>query len=391
MIGRLLGHYRIVGKLGSGGMGDIYRAEDTRLKRDVAVKVLPETVVDDPQQMVRLEREARTLAAMNHPNIATIYGIEDADGVRALVLELVPGQNLSERLRRGPLPLDEALSICRQIAAGLEAAHERGVIHRDIKPANVMITPDGQAKVLDFGLAKSVLARTTDSQTLPMGDELSKPGTMSGTVSYMSPEQARGIRCDEQTDIWAFGCVLYEALTGHRLFAADTLADTLLKITGDDADLNGLPSSTPRRIRLLIERCLRRDPKRRLRHIGDARLELEEKDATELPAPASVPVLPKRKKAFWTGVLATASLAGIAGWFLHDRLALPIARSQTQVHRLTDFVGLEESPAISPDGKSVVFVAEVGSKRQIWLRLLAGGTPLAITKDDVDHYGPRWA
>ena len=315
--GRLLGHYRIVGKLGSGGMGEVYRAEDTRLLRDVAVKVLPAAVADDPQQMQRLEREARALAALNHPNVAAIYGLEETDGLRALVLELVPGQNLSERLARRGLPLEEALSICRQIAAGLEAAHERGVIHRDIKPANVMITPDGLAKVLDFGLAKPLsCGPPADSQTLPVTDDLSKPGTISGTVSYMSPEQARGIKCDEQTDIWAFGCVMYESLTGRRLFAAETMPDTLLQIVGNDADLSGLPSSTPPRIRRLIERCVRRDPKRRLQHIGDARLELEdvEEDTSEmLPAVAAAP---RGKRVVWTAVLLAAVAAGLAYWLL---------------------------------------------------------------------------
>jgi Tol biopolymer transport system component len=337
--------------------------------------------------MQRLEREARVLAALNHPNIAAIYGLEEADGVRALVLELVPGQNLNERLARRGLPLQEALSICRQIAAGLEAAHERGVIHRDIKPANVMITPDGQAKLLDFGLARPVLCEQTDSQTLLLSNATS-PGTMSGTVSYMSPEQARGLNCDEQTDIWAFGCVMYEALTGRRLFATDTLADTLHKIVGNDADLSGLPASTPPRIRLLIERCVRRDVKRRLKHIGDARLELEE-DTREKPQALRPPR--KNRGLVWTAVLCAALAAGLAGWLVHATLASQTPRQTVQVHRLTDFVGLEETPALSPDGKTVAFVAGSGGRQQIWLRLLAGGTPLAITKDDVDHRGPRWA
>ena len=214
---------------------------------------------------------------------------------------------------------------------------------------------------------------------------------ISGTVSYMSPEQARGIKCDEQTDIWAFGCVVYEVLTGRRLFVAETMPDTLLQIVSSDADLSGLPSSTPPRIRRLIEHCVRRDPKRRLQHIGDARLELEdvEEDTSEmLPAVAAAP---RHKRLVWTAVLLAAVAAGLAYWVRQAMLSRNTLARSVQVYRLTDRVGLEESPAISPDGKSVVFVAEIAGRRQIWLRLLAGGTPLAITRDDVDHYGPRWS
>lgn len=389
MVGSLLGHYRIGEKLGSGGMGDVYRAEDIRLLRPVAIKVLPVEMAGDPTRMQRLEREARAVAALNHPNIAAIYGLEETGGSRALVLELVPGQTLMQRLARGALPLDDAVSICLQIAAGLEAAHERGLIHRDIKPANVMVTPTGVAKILDFGVAKPApLGEAVDSQTLTLIDQLTAPGTATGTVNYMSPEQARGLSCDQRTDIWAFGCVMYEALTGRRLFAAATMADTILEILGKDADLSGLPPSTPPRIRQLIQRCVRREPKRRLQHIGDARLELEE---NKLEVQPEVVATPGRGRLSWAAALVGALAAGVAGWFLHTGLIKRATPLSVQMYRLTDMVGLEETPAISPDGKSVGFVAEIDGRRQIWLRLLAGGTPLAITRDDVDHYGPRWA
>lgn len=387
MVGRLLGHYRIVEKLGSGGMGEVYRAEDTRLGRNVAIKVLPAALADDPERMQRLAREARVLATLNHPNIAAIYALEETDGLRALVLELVPGLCLVECLAGGGLPLPEALSICRQVATGLEAAHDRGVVHRDVKPANVMITPAGQAKILDFGLAKSVSYVGSDSQAPTLTGDLTTPGAIAGTVSYMSPEQARGLACDQQTDIWAFGCLMYETLTGRRLFAAANPADTLLKILSTDADLSGLPPETPPRVRQLIQRCVRRDPKQRLRHIGDARLELEE-DTPDAPA---VALASPRSQLGWTAVLLAAFAAGLAGWFLRARLVAPAPPQNIHVQRLTDRVGLEETPAMSPDGKSVAFVAEAEGRRQIWVRLLAGGTPLAITRDDVDHYGPRWS
>ncbi len=391
MDAKQVAHYRIVEKLGVGGMGEVYRAEDTRLGRPVAIKILPAALANDPERMQRLTREAKILATLNHPNVAAIYALEEMDGLRALVLELVPGQNLFECLaRRGRMPLEEAVSICRQIAAGLAAAHERGVVHRDVKPANVMITPAGQAKILDFGLAKSIPQTASDSETPTLTKDLTVPGAVMGTVSYMSPEQARGLLCDEQTDIWAFGCVMFELLTGRRLFAAASQTDTLLKIIGTDADLSGLPRETPARIHRLIQRCVRREPKQRLRHIGDALLELEDTTQDFSPPPVAAP----GRQLGWRAALGVASLAaaaGLGGWSLRARLAVPATPLEIRVQRLTDLVGLEESPAISPDGKSVAFIAEAKGKRQIWQRLIAGGTPLAITKDDVDHFEPRWS
>src|SRR5512136_1442112 len=226
MIGKTLSHYRITEKLGAGGMGEVYRAEDTNLNRQVAIKVLPDIFAGDPERLARFEREAKLLASLNHPNIASIYGLEEADGKRFLVLELVEGQTLAERLHKGPLPVEEALEICRQIAEGLEAAHEKGVIHRDLKPGNVMLTEGDQVKILDFGLAKALLEETSKgdlSHSPTITDEMTRPGVVLGTAAYMSPEQAKGKTVDKRVDIWAFGCVMFECLTGRRAFQGDTI------------------------------------------------------------------------------------------------------------------------------------------------------------------------
>jgi Tol biopolymer transport system component len=380
MVGTTIGQYRVVERLGAGGMGEVYRAEDTRLGRYVAIKALPESLSGDPDKLSRLEREARTLAALNHPNIAAIYGLEELAGRRYLILELVPGQTLAERIDGAGLPLEEVLDLCRQIAAGLEAAHDKGVVHRDIKPANVMVTPDGVVKLLDFGLAKAVPSGAAEAETASLQME-----AVAGTVAYMSPEQVRGAEVDPRTDIWAFGCVLYEVLTGRRLFSAPTTADTMMGILSRDADLSGLPPETPPHLRRLLERCLRRDPKRRLRHIGDARLELEEPGQ-----PTAIAARPGRPRLAWLA-LPLAAAAAIGGWWARGRLTPNPESPMVRVKRLTDLPGLELTPAISPDGKSVAFVAESRGRHQIYIRLLGGGTPLAITRDDTDHMSPRWA
>jgi eukaryotic-like serine/threonine-protein kinase len=279
--GSRLGVYAILDALGAGGMGEVYRALDTRLGREVAVKALPEEFSRDPARLLRFEREARMLAALNHPAIAAIYGLEDVDGTSFIVMELVPGQTLSEKLSRGALPLDESLRIGRQIAEALEAAHERGIVHRDLKPANIKVTPDGRVKVLDLGLAKAFDTKETGSgsdaslsPTLVL--EGTQPGVILGTVDFMSPEQARGKPVDKRTDIWAFGCVLYEMLSGRRAFTGETVTDVLAAIVTTDPDWDALPPETPPRIRDLLTRCLQKDPARRMRDVGDARIEIEE-------------------------------------------------------------------------------------------------------------------
>src|SRR5262245_31227552 len=302
--GARLGPYEVVSAIGAGGMGEVYRARDTRLGRQVAIKVLPDSFADDPERLARFEREAQLLASLNHPNIATIHGLEEAGrageaggnvaGVgagfsppmRALVMELGEGPTVAERIAEGPIPVDEALPIARQIAEALEAAHERGVIHRDLKPANIKLTPSGQLKMLDFGLAKLAEASGASAGTAAAKDFSISPtltvqatiaGVILGTAAYMSPEQARGKSVDRRSDIWAFGCVLYEMLTGKQAFeTGETISDAVAAILKNEPDWSALPADTPSNIRTLLRRCLLKDPQKRLPHIGIARIEFED-------------------------------------------------------------------------------------------------------------------
>src|ERR1043166_8387426 len=272
-----IAHYRITAKLGEGGMGEVWRATDTKLNRDVALKILAEAFANDRDRMARFEREAQVLASLNHPNIAAIYGVEE----RAIVMELVEGPTLAGRIAEGPIPLDEALAIARQIADALEAAHEKNVVHRDLKPANVKVTPDGRVKVLDFGLAKAMTEDVSPgspsiSPTLTMGATLA--GVILGTAAYMSPEQARGKSVDKRADIWAFGGVLYEMLSGRTLFESETISDSLAAVLTREPDLDRVPVN----VRRLLRRCLEKDPKKRLRDIGEAWAWLEEEPKTPL-------------------------------------------------------------------------------------------------------------
>src|SRR6266516_2895570 len=277
--GTKIGSYEIVEALGAGGMGEVYRARDTKLDREVSIKVLPELFVANPERVARFEREAKTLAALNHPHIGGIYGLEDADGVRALVLELVEGPTLADRIAQGAIPLDEALRIAKQIAEALEAAHELGIIHRDLKPANIKVTEGGTVKVLDFGLAKAFnpqdsAANLNQTNSPTLGIAATQAGVILGTAAYMSPEQARGKPVDKRTDIWSFGCVLYEMLASQRAFAAETVSDTIAAILGRDPDWQALPRTTPANIRALLRHCLQKEAKLRLHDIADARIEI---------------------------------------------------------------------------------------------------------------------
>jgi eukaryotic-like serine/threonine-protein kinase len=285
--GSRLGPYEILSALGAGGMGEVYRARDTKLNRDVALKVLPDSFAQDPDRLARFQREAQVLASLNHPNIAHIHGLEDSGGVRALVMELVEGEDLAQRLTRGAIPIDEALPIAKQIAEALEAAHEQNIIHRDLKPANIKVRPDGTVKVLDFGLAKALdpPATSPDGSQSPTitTPAMTQAGMILGTAAYMSPEQARGKPVDKRADIWAFGCLLFEMLAGHRAFDGEDIPETIGAVIHKEPDWTQFPVGIPAMLRLTIERCLEKDPKRRFRDIGDVQLAFG--GAFDLPMP----------------------------------------------------------------------------------------------------------
>jgi serine/threonine-protein kinase len=364
-LGTRLGPYEIVGSLGSGGMGEVYRARDTALGRLVAIKILPNALAVDPDRQVRFEREARTLALLNHPHIAAIYGLESAGGLRGIVLELVEGETLLDRVRRG-LRVTEGLAIARQIAEALEAAHERGIVHRDLKPANIKITPDGTAKVLDFGIAKAIAgdpdsAPADDSPTVP--GACTRAGDVFGTPAYMSPEQARGQIVDRRTDLWAFGCVLYEMLTSRSAFGRETPSDTAAAILGCEPDWSALPAATPPTIRTLLKRCLAKDKKQRLDSAAAARLEIADALAGGQRDPQ-----PATRRSGSLAVIAGggAVVAALVVWGLLRAPAVdPGARFQYTIippsTQLVAVPGFRRSIALSPDGHSVAYFSGSGS------------------------------
>jgi serine/threonine protein kinase/Tol biopolymer transport system component len=402
-----LGSYEILAAIGAGGMGEVYRARDTKLNRDVALKILPEAFVQDPDRVARFRREAHVLAALNHPNIAHIHGFEDSTGVPALVMELVEGPTLADRIARGPMPFNEALPIAKQIAEALEAAHEQGIIHRDLKPANIKVRDDGTVKVLDFGLAKALDPTPASTASATMSPTLSihatRAGIILGTAAYMSPEQARGTPVDKRSDIWAFGCVVYEMLAGKPAFTGDTLTDIVATVMKNEPDWPSVPSDTPAGVRSLLRRCLSKDPKRRLHDIADARIELSD----IVTAPISDDAIGSRagrRRQMWRERLAwvlalTAVLTGIMLW-----LRGPSVLGRTDVIRLsilaperTSFtvksaasVGVPQLE-LSPDGRALVFAAASPAGRPtLWLRLLDSMTahPLPGTEDAED---PFWS
>ncbi len=386
--GQSLSFYEILGPLGVGGMGEVYLARDTRLDREVAIKVLPEEFADDEERLRRFEREAKTLASLNHPNVAGIHGIDQVDDTCFLAMELVPGEDLEERLKRGALPLDEALDVCRQIAEGLEAAHEAGVVHRDLKPANVRITPEGAVKILDFGLAKPIRPEASKSGTTSAQSDsflVTSEGMILGTPTYMSPEQARGKPVDRRTDIWAFGCVLYECLTGKRAFAGDAFGDLIAAILEREPDLGALPAATPMHVRRLILRCLVKDPRARLRDIGEARLALSGEPLD------TDPVAPQprfTKASAWAGWIVAAGLLAL----LVSRLGDPEPETATPAPSVHASVNLPPDAelafgaaqigvdcnllALSPDGTLLVYVGHAAEgKTCLYRQELTGFDP----------------
>ena len=369
LVGRTIGHYEVRAFIAAGGMGEVYRARDSRLGRDVAVKVLPHRFSEDIEQLRRSEREAKLLASLNHPNIAAIYDLEESDGIRCLVLEFVEGQTLAERLKRGRLPLGEALEISRQIAIALEAAHEQAIVHRDLKPGNIMIVASSAVKVLDFGIAKMLEPQTeTDGPT-----NIDSAGVVLGTPSYMSPEQARGNPMDKRADIWAFGCVLYELLTGRQAFQGGSVTDTLAAVLTADPDWNRLPEDTPVGIRRLIERCLRKDRNRRLQTIADARIEIEEARAEPSKDQSVLPARSRRRESMaWAlvGLLAVSISAALVLGRFHALAEAPEMRLEITTPP-TDY---PYSFSISPDGRQLAFTATRDGRSALWIRPLDSAT-----------------
>ena len=386
--GTTIGPYEVIGTLGAGGMGEVYRARDTQLDRAVALKVLPQAFAADPDRLMRFTREAKALAALNHPNIAAIYGIESG----ALVMELVEGEDLSAVIARGPVPVPEALALARQLVDALEAAHDAGIVHRDLKPGNIKLRPDGTIKVLDFGLAKAAGAEGADTHpdlrnSPTFTAQATRVGVVLGTAAYMSPEQARGRTIDKRADIWAFGVVLYEVLVGGQLFAGETISYVLAAVLTRDVDLDRLPAATPSSVRRLLTRCLERDPRRRLRDIGDARADLDDAGVLEAQAPS-----PRRVRVAWVPWAAAGIAAAALLWMLavrpqpsasrldgHFTIQLPVDAALVT----SDVPAWSQGPlVIAPDGRQIVYVAPGPRGRRLVARALNDLTPRVLPGTD---------
>jgi serine/threonine-protein kinase len=384
--GSKLAGYEILAAIGAGGMGEVYKARDTKLSREVAIKVLPEAFSKDKERLARFEREARLLASLNHPNIAAIYDLEESDGMHFLVLELVLGDTLAERIQRGAISVEEALPLFNQIAEGLEAAHETGIIHRDLKPANVKVTPEGKIKILDFGLAKAFgeeQAVSDLSQSPTMARDETRAGVILGTAAYMSPEQARGKEVDKRTDIWSLGCVLYEALTGQKAFQGETVTDVLASVVKTEPDWSGLPKNLPWKIRELLERCLRKDPGMRLRDIGDARLEIDDTLSGHEAFVGETVTAKGHPRfdllTFIAGVAAASILTSIVVWSLMRSDPLPLRRFAIHIPPSDELVQTYGTIAISPDGRNLVYAASrSGGVDQLYLHPLDQLEPTPI-------------
>jgi len=397
-----IGPYEVLGVIGKGGMGEVYRARDSKLERDVAIKILPREFAVDPDRVNRLVREARVLASLNHPNIAAIYGVEEFGGAPSLILELVEGPTLSDVVARGPMPLHDALTVGRQIAKAIEAAHEKGILHRDLKPENIKLRPDGVVKVLDFGLAKA-FAGDSPIDTVPSpgitGDR-TEPSVILGTPAYMSPEQARGKLLDKRADIWSFACVLYEMLAGQRAFAGETVSDAIAAILGSEPEWRALPAQMPDSIRRLLQRCLEKDARRRLRDIGDVGLEIEHALAGEWRPHARWTALlrvpsPQARRHRWQVAIAALSLLtllGTGGLFLL-RYKTPASNVLDPAVQLTDFNDSALAPALSRDGRMLTFIrggtfGNSSPAGQVYVKILPKGEPVQLTHDEFSKAQP---
>ena len=373
-------------------MGEVYQAHDLKLNRQVALKILPDSFAHDRERLARFDREAKLLASLNHPNIAAIYGLEEARDKKFLVLELVEGETLAQRIKKGPLPLEEAVKLCRQIAEGLETAHEKGVVHRDLKPANVMIAGDDKIKILDFGLAKVLAAEsaaTAATQSPTVTEAMTGPGVILGTAAYMSPEQANGKAVDKRADIWAFGCVLYECLTGGRAFPGDTVSETIVSILGREPGWDALPATTPPAIRKLLERCLRKNPRERIHDVSDVRIEIQEA-LNESADVVHVQERGLRGRLLMSLAVVVVILAVAGVWYLRRE---PRQEAPLKVVPLTSYIGTQRQPSLSPDGRELAFSWD-GEKQDnfdIYVQMVSGGTPQRLTMDPAPDLVPVWS
>jgi Tol biopolymer transport system component len=404
-LGTRLGVYEVTAPIGEGGMGQVYRARDTTLNRDVALKVLPDSFANDPDRLARFQREAQVLASLNHPHIAHIYGLEHSDGVRALVMELVEGEDLAQRIARGPIPIDEALLIAKQIAEGLEVAHEQGVIHRDLKPANIKVRPDGTVKILDFGLAKAMESTGAMSPNVSQSPTITTPamtqaGIILGTAAYMSPEQARGKTVDKRVDIWAFGCVLYEMLTGRRAFEGEDVSDTLANVLKSEPEWQALPVDLPEHIRLLVRRCLEKDRSKRVTEASTARFLITEPVTSPTSAVTSIGAFTSRP--LWRravpvvlSAMVAAAITGTTVWWYAGRpLAPSVGRFFVYPPEKNTFVAASRvvaGVALSPDGSNLAFTArDASGKVLLWTRRMDALTAQPLPGTDEAAY-PFWS
>lgn len=375
-------------------MGEVYRARDQSLGREVAVKVLPEQLVSDAERFRRFEQEAKAAAALNHPNILVVHSFGTTEsGIPYLVTELLQGQTLRERLQQGPIPVRKTVEYAYQIACGLASAHDRGIVHRDIKPENLFVTRDGLVKILDFGLAKLIRPELPNAESTLASFSATEAGTVLGTVGYMSPEQVRGSPADTRSDIFSLGAICYEMLSGKRAFQGATAADTMSMILKDEpADLSSSVRILPPALGRIVHRCLEKDPGGRFQSARDLAFNLEMLSRDDTGSAPAVPAARLRRAKLSVPVLVGAALIASVLGFVAARTLLTVpGHDPVRVRRLTDFVGMEEFPALSPDGKAVAFTADIGGRRQIWVRLLSAGSPLQVTHDDVDHQSPRWS